>query len=163
LSTRKSATAPDPAPHDLGVLLALALGAFKARMHAHLAKLGYDDLGPSFGFVFRSLADRPLSLAELAARLGITSQGALKIAADMVDRGYVERMDDAADRRVRRLALTARGRNALRAARRFHAASERELAETLGATRLNAGRAMLEAMITAPSIEGAWAEAARPF
>src|SRR5215212_7777670 len=117
---------------DLGVLLTLATGAFKERLHAHLAASGYDDLGSSFGFVFRSLADRPLSLAELASRLGISSQGALKIVAEMEERGYVERRDDEADRRIRRLLLTVRGRAALREARRLHARVERELVTTLG-------------------------------
>jgi DNA-binding MarR family transcriptional regulator len=123
------AKAPDAPAHDLGILLTLALDTFKRRLHDHLAEAGYDDLGPSFGFVFRSLADEPMSLAALAARLGVTSQGALKIATEMEQRGYIERQDD---RRVRRLVLTARGRAALREARRFHATVERELARSLG-------------------------------
>jgi DNA-binding MarR family transcriptional regulator len=128
-----------------------------------LASAGYDDLGPSFGFVFRSLADRPLSLAELAQRLGITSQGALKIATEMVERGYVERADDTDDRRVRRLLLTARGRAALNAARRFHATTERRLVAQLGATRVAAGRAMLEALVGDALADPTMTDATRPF
>jgi DNA-binding MarR family transcriptional regulator len=147
---------------DLGVLLTLATGTFKERLHAHLATAGYDDLGPSFGFVFRSLADRPLSLAELATRLGITSQGALKIAAEMEDRGYVERRDDEVDRRIRRLLLTARGRAALREARRFHARLERDLVTSLGASKVAGARAVLEAL-AGEVTDATWASAARPF
>ena len=132
---------------DWGILLTAALAEFKEQLHAHLARAGYDDLGPSFGFVFRSLADRPLSLAELAARLGITSQGALKIAAEMERRGYVERQDDQVDRRVRRLLLSARGRAALKEARRFHAAAERRLVQKVGAKQVATARAVLTAFI----------------
>jgi len=159
-------TSPDrPPAHDLGVLLTLALEAFKERLHAHLARAGYDDLGPSFGFVFRSLADRPLSLVELAARLQISSQGALKIVSEMEGRGYVERQDDATDRRVRRLALTSRGRSALREARRLHAAVERELTDTLGPERVVAARAVLETLAgeAAGDDPTSWATAGRPF
>lgn len=169
VSTRKRgaappAGAPEPAEHDLGVLLTIALETFKGRLHAHLAATGYDDLGASFGFVFRSLADRPLSLVELAARLGVSSQGALKIAAEMVDRGYVERQDDAEDKRVRRLLLTARGRAALREARRFHARAERELADALGAKQVASARAVLMAL-AGESARGdtMWAGSSRPF
>lgn len=153
-----------PPADDIGVLLTLALGAFKDALHAHLATKGYDDLGPSFGFVFRSLAERPLSLVELAARLGISSQGALKIVADMVERGYVERQDDDTDRRVRRLTLTARGRGALREARRFHASAEQRLIEAAGSARVAGARAVLEALVRWGSPEEVARHASvRPF
>jgi len=154
LSTRPSSRARRlPAPtaartpaEDLGILLTSALGAFKDRLHAHLAAAGYTDLGPSFGFVFRSLADEPMSLAQLASRLGITSQGTLKIVDEMERRGYVQRKEDEADQRVRRVALTGRGRSALREARRFHAEVERELTKSLGPRRVADARAVLEVL-----------------
>jgi DNA-binding MarR family transcriptional regulator len=159
-----SAATDRPPAHDLGVLLTLALEAFKDRLHAHLARAGYDDLGPSFGFVFRSLADRPLSLVELAARLQISSQGALKIATEMEGRGYVERQDDATDRRIRRLALTSRGRSALREARRLHATVERELTDALGTESVANARAVLETLAgEAAHDPTSWARAGRPF
>src|SRR3954471_21920402 len=102
-------TGPAGESSDLGILLTLALAAFKDRLHAHLADAGFSDLGPSFGFVFRILADEPLSLAQLASRLRISSQGALKIVAEMESLGYVERQDDPKDQRVRRVALANRG------------------------------------------------------
>ena len=149
---------------DLGILLTAALGVFKERLHQHLASAGYDDLGASFGFVFRSLAERPLSLVELAAKLGISSQGALKIAAEMQQRGYVERQDDVADRRVRRLLLTARGRAALREARRFHATAERELVKSVGARQVAGARAVLRKLAQESGDDhGSWAMSARPF
>jgi DNA-binding MarR family transcriptional regulator len=148
---------------DFGILLNVAFGAFKDRLHAHLAGVGFDDLGPSYGYVFRSLDGAPLSLAQLATRLAISPQGAHKIVAEMVERGYVERQDDEEDGRVRRLVLTARGRAALRAARRFHAHVERELVRELGSSRVSAARAVLGALV--PDVEGAGSapRSARPF
>lgn len=70
---------------------------------------------------------------ELAARLGITEQGAGQIASEMVRDGFLARRVDAEDARARRLELGPRGRELLRLAGRFHAAYERRLARQLGA------------------------------
>lgn len=143
---------------DFGVLLNLSFGALKGRLHDHMREAGFHDLGPSFGYVFRVLDHESPSLAELAAKLGITPQGALKIVSDMLAKGYVERTDDASDARVRRLVLSPRGKRALGEARKFHAAFERELGKRLGARRVANARAVLEAM----AAEGEEKEA-RPF
>jgi DNA-binding MarR family transcriptional regulator len=132
---------------DFGVLLNLAFGALKRQMQSHMANAGFDDLGPSFGYVFRVLDGDPLSLAELAGRLGMTPQGALKIIAEMIDKGYVLRTDDRADGRVKRLSLSARGKRALAEARRFHGAFERELGRRLGTQRVATARAVLEGIV----------------
>jgi DNA-binding MarR family transcriptional regulator len=114
--------------------------------------------------VFRSLADRPFSLVELAGCLQISSQGALRIAIEMESRGYVERQDDTADRCVRRLALTSRGRSALREARRLHAAVEQELSDALGAERVASARMVLDPLAGEAARDStSWASAARPF
>ena len=131
---------------DLGVLLGVAYGTFKERLHAYLESQGYDDLGPSFGYVFRALDESSLSLVELAERLEITPQGAHKLVTEMIERRYVQRVDDEHDARVRRLHLSPRGRAALRSARRFHAITEQELVKALGQTRVAAARAVLEEM-----------------
>jgi DNA-binding MarR family transcriptional regulator len=112
---------------DIGILLGLAYGAFVDEMHAHLAARGFDDLGRSYGYVFRVLADGDRSLSELAGLLGMTLPGAGKIVDEMVERGYVVRHPDRSDRRVKRLRLSARGRAALKAARAFHRRFERRL------------------------------------
>ena len=112
---------------DIGILLGMAYAAFVDDMRADLARRGFSDLGPSYGYVFRVLGDGDRSLSELAGLLGMTLPGAGKIVDEMEDRGYVERRPDASDRRVKRLRLSARGRGALRAARAFHGRFERRL------------------------------------
>ena len=139
---------------DFGVLLNLAFGALKHEMQAHMADAGFGDLGPSFGYVFRLVDQDAPSLAELAARLGITPQGTLKIVAEMIDKGYMHRADDETDKRVTRLTLSPRGKRALAEARRFHGIFERDLGNRLGTRRVATARAVLEAIIADASAQG---------
>ncbi len=134
-------------PMDFGVLLNLAFGAFKSRLHAHLAAKGFDDLGPSFGYVFRILADGPSSLREIAEHLDMSAPGALKIIDDMVAKNYVLRTADAQDGRIKRLTLTARANKAMVLAAAFHSEFEREVCMRVGERRGAAARAVLEDIV----------------
>jgi DNA-binding MarR family transcriptional regulator len=59
-------------------------------------------------------SDEELSLNGLAERLGGLSLPTLSRAVDaLVQRGYVRRTEDSADRRVKRLSLTAKGRRTI--------------------------------------------------
>ena len=59
-------------------------------------------------------SDEELSLNGLAERLGGLSLPTLSRAVDaLVQRGYVRRAEDSADRRVKRLSLTAKGRRTI--------------------------------------------------
>jgi DNA-binding MarR family transcriptional regulator len=149
-------------PADFGILLALAYGAFVDQLRAALAAAGFDHLNRSFGYVARALAAEPLSLRELAGRLDMTSQGALKIVDDMAANGYLERSPDPADRRGVRLRLTARGERALAAARAFHRRFEARLGRRLGARKVAALRAALTSLVEQGERAGA-AAALRPL
>ena len=126
---------PDRTEPDFGILLGAAYAAFTEWLRAEMRASGFDDLGPSYGYVFRALADGSLTLTELAGGLGMTTQGAAKIVASMTDGGYVRSTPDPTDGRAKRLALDDRGRRALRRARALHASYERRLARRLGARR----------------------------
>jgi DNA-binding MarR family transcriptional regulator len=134
---------------DFGVLLNLAFNSFKNALEDDLAAGGFDDVGPSFGYVFRLLADEACSLTELARQLHMTSPGALKLVDDMVAKGYVARSPDGTDKRVKRLGLTRRGRAALKRAREFHARCEQALVDRLGARRVAATREVLSTIAAA--------------
>lgn len=129
---------------DIGILLNVAFGLFKRDLHRHLAGRGFDDVGSSFGYVFRLLDRETCNLQGVAAALSITAQGALKIMNDMVEKGYVKRSDDPDDGRVKRLELTDRARAAMAQARRFHQQYERSLARRFGEAQVSALRAVLE-------------------
>ena len=135
-------------PEDFGVLLNLAFGAFKQELHAELARGGFDDVGPSFGYIFRLLAKKPSNLRDVAAALRITAPGALKIVNDMVDKGYVERHDHPGDARQKVLTLTPRAHQAMVAAHNFHMAFERSLAAQVGMRQASAARIALEAIVS---------------
>ncbi len=137
-------------PDDFGILLGLAYQRFVDALNHHLRERGFADLGSSFGYVLRALAAQPLTATQLASRLHLTPQGAARIVDDMVRRGYVERQLDPRDGRARQLVLAPRRRQALGAARAFHAAFERDLADAWGTERAAALRAALET-IAAPA------------
>ncbi len=139
---------------DFGVLLAVAYSAFVDEMREELARAGFDDLNRSFGYVARAILHEPLTLRDLAARLGITSQGALKIVDDMEHGGYVERVPDAEDGRARRVRLAKRGRAAIAAARKFHARFESRLAARVGGSQVATLRSVLEAMVERRAVPG---------
>jgi DNA-binding MarR family transcriptional regulator len=137
---------PSAQHRDLGILLGLAYQGFVRELTAWHVDRGYDDLGRSDGYVFRSLAAGPLTVSALAARLGITKQGAGQIVDDMRRRGYVEQHPDPNDKRARQLALTPRGEAALASARAFHRRYERRLVREHGAESVATLRAMLDAI-----------------
>ena len=112
-------------------------------MHVDLAGHGYDDLGSSDGFVFRALADRPMTVSALAVRLDISKQGAGQIIDDMERRGYVVRGPHPQDARARLVELSERGRGALAAARAFHHRREAELVRDHGPRAMAALRTVL--------------------
>jgi DNA-binding MarR family transcriptional regulator len=134
------------APIDLGILLGLAYQRFTDQLWEALGAQGFDDLGKAYGYVFRALADEEMSQRELAARLQITDQGMAKILGQMLEGGYVERRPDGEDARVKRLRLARRGREALAAARRFHASFERRLAKSVGRGAVRSLRRVLDAV-----------------
>ena len=80
------------------MLLNLAFGAFKTDLHAALAQAGFDDVGASFGYVFRLLAPASMHLRDWRPALGMSAPGALKIVNDMVAKGYVARQNMPATR-----------------------------------------------------------------
>lgn len=138
---------------DFGILLGLAYQHFVIELNRHLAARGFDSIGPSYGYVFRALADERRTTAQLAVQLGITSQGMAKIIDDMVATDYVERHPDPSDARVRLLDLTAKGRSALAVARKFHRDFEARLASALGPRKVSTTRDVLTSLIGAAPTE----------
>jgi DNA-binding MarR family transcriptional regulator len=134
-------------PLDLGILLGLAYQTFTDELREQLEAQGFNDLGSSYGYVFRALGSESLHLRVLARRLGMTDQGASKIIDEMEARGYVERRVDPDDGRVKQLRLAKRGRAALSAARHFHAQYEARLRADHGDRAVDGLRRMLETFI----------------
>jgi DNA-binding MarR family transcriptional regulator len=139
---------------DFGILLGLAYQYFVGELNIHMRARGFDDMGPSFGYVLRAVAAESITATQLGVRLHLTPQGAAKIVDDMVRRGYLERRTDPQDGRARLLVLATRGHQALRTARAFHRLFERRFARNYGADAAQAVRVTLEALLSEDGATG---------
>jgi DNA-binding MarR family transcriptional regulator len=132
---------------DFSLAALFAGWALADEVQRRIAADGLDDLRFADGVVFQHLVAGPRTIGSLAERLGVTQQAASKAVADLERRGYVRREADPDDGRARRVALTERGDAAIDAGRRHRAAVAEELAERLGADRVEAARTtLLEAL-----------------
>lgn len=117
---------------DLVITAQLAGAALTELVRTRLRERGHPALRTSHGYVFQHLLGEPITVGELAERLGVTQQAASKSTAELTALGYVERHGDAADGRIRRLGLTERGRAAVADARVVRAEIEQEVAAAVG-------------------------------
>jgi len=101
----------------LGRLMTLTLRLLVDEMHQRLDAAGYGDLRPAHGYVLNAAAaEGGVTASALAGTLGMTKQGAAKVLAELMQAGYIVRVDDDADARARPAKLTSRGRAAVDAA-----------------------------------------------
>jgi DNA-binding MarR family transcriptional regulator len=154
MSEPLDAASIDPEQLDV-VLAALFAGlALNERVAERIRAGGFPDVRFSHGFVFQHLVPGPLPVGELARRMGVSQQAASKSAGELERLGYLERVADPADARVRPLALSARGREAVAAGRAARAQVAAELEEALGARRIaTLRRALLDALEAAGGVE----------
>ncbi|MCK8438480.1 winged helix DNA-binding protein [Streptomyces sp. D2-8] len=68
--------------------------------------------------MFQHLIDAQPTVSDLSAKLDMTQQGASEVVADLERLGYGERLPSPRDARIRHVALTRRGREAVTVARR---------------------------------------------
>lgn len=131
-------------------LLRLAYNSLSARLFASIARSGFDDLRPAHGNVMEHLSyEDGLRLTDLAGRADMTAQSMGELVDDLVSKGYVERRPDPADRRAKRVHLTARGAENVRAAGQAVLEVERDLTELLGEPGYRQLRQTLEAVLAA--------------
>lgn len=97
-----------------------------------------DDIRFHDGYVFQHLLEAPLSVSELAEKLGVTQQAASKQVADLVARHLVVRRRDRNDARIWRVSLSARGRRTVEAGRTARRSIADELAGALGPATVSA-------------------------
>lgn len=131
-------------------LLRLAYNSLSARLFATIARSGFEDLRPAHGNVMEHLSyEDGLRLTDLAGRAGMTAQSMGELVDDLVSKGYVERRPDRADRRAKRIHLTARGSETVGAAGRAMREVERDLTELLGEPGYRQLRQTLETVLAA--------------
>lgn len=114
------------------MLLSLAQVTFAEELEQHVRAAGFTGFTTRTGFVLRLLLEEPLGLRRLADRIHMTPQATLKVVDAMTEAGYVDRVGSAEDGRVRLVAVSERGREALATARTFHERFESEVAGVVG-------------------------------
>ena len=134
---------PDLSDHSVSTLIGIADRVIADAVDAALAAAGFGDLRRSHGPVFEMLDPAGSRITDLARRARMTRQGMGQLVADLEALGYVERRPDPTDARAKRVALTAKGRDAVAAAAAALAALEAGWAEHLGEERARAFRAAL--------------------
>ncbi|MFG2193522.1 MarR family winged helix-turn-helix transcriptional regulator [Streptomyces sp. NPDC048639] len=139
----------DVEPHELDTgTLALFVGfAAAGAVQDELSARGFGDLRFSHGYVFQHLIDGQPTVGELADRLDMTQQGASKAVAELERLGYAERVPDDRDARIRRVRLTARGREGVEAARTARAELDDRLAARFGKRKLAEHRTLLAGIL----------------
>ena len=96
--------------------------------------------------------EEPMPQADIARRLLVSAPVVTRLAATLVEAGYVLRGTDPEDRRAVRLSLTTRGRRKVRAMRRdLLAAAEELLAPLPGDRRAAIGTALDELQVLLPT------------
>src|SRR4051812_49547275 len=89
---------PGPTP-DWAILVVGADRCVVDRLQDTMRTGGHEEMRPPYGFVIRALAAGGLRLTELAQRLGVTKQAAIKVVDEMEARGLVARAPAPGDRR----------------------------------------------------------------
>ncbi|MDM4762582.1 MarR family winged helix-turn-helix transcriptional regulator [Galbitalea sp. SE-J8] len=110
----------------LGWSIGVVFRAWQQRVSGALDSVPHAGRGYQILETLRA-ASEPPTQAGLAGHLGIDRTVLTYVLDDLVDAGVVERRTDAADRRVRRLTLTAAGRDCLAALDAQVATAEAEL------------------------------------
>ena len=106
---------------DLPTLVGLAAPGLTELILQRIEDAGHHGVKPSHGYVIQRLIDEQPTIGQLAASLGMTQQGASKQITDLEGLGYVERVGDETDQRIRYVRLTDAGRDMLTAGRQARA------------------------------------------
>ncbi len=135
----------DDAP--LPALLYATRGTYTDAIRRAQARIGCDDVPASGEFILNAMEWSGASLETVVRFLGVTKQAVSQSVEMLVDRGYLERGRDPADRRRVVLALTERGHAAGRAGRTAIAQVDRELRARAGPESIAHTRSTLIALL----------------
>ena len=119
--------------HNPGRVLSNALRRVEERVLALMSEAGHSQTRLSHVNLTRHLDLEGTRITELARRASMTSPAMTELIDQCVVLGLVERVQDAADKRVRIVRFTPEGLDWLAAFGRAVAAAEAEMAEEIGA------------------------------
>jgi DNA-binding MarR family transcriptional regulator len=120
---------------NTATLMFIAHRHAEARILAHLAKHGFDDLTPAQARVAARLGPAGIRLTTLAESAGLSKQTAAHLVSQLERAGYVDRVPDEHDARAKLIRIAARGQAAQRCAREMEVEIETEWRDRLGRER----------------------------
>jgi DNA-binding MarR family transcriptional regulator len=138
---------PDALELDLSLAATFAGQVLTEEVRRRMEARGFGGLRVSHGFLVQRVVDGEQSIAAIAQALGVTQQAVSKTVAELERLGYVRRRASPQDARVRLVALTARGHEAVAAARAARAEVVAELRERLGPRRVDAATRVLREVL----------------
>ncbi|MEH7463524.1 MarR family transcriptional regulator [Bacillus thuringiensis] len=121
---------------DLTSLLSLSFSASINELHERLSELGFEDIRPAHGFMFKCIIPNGATGMELAEHLGITKQAVSKMVDYLEKHGYVTRQTHPTDKRGKIIVLTERGWLVVKAKEEILAEIEGRWIENIGAERM---------------------------
>lgn len=120
--------------------------ALTGTLHERLPEAGFPDVRPPHCQVLRGIEPGGSRLTDLAAAARMTKQSMGALVDYLEAAGYVERVQDREDARVKVIRLTPQGRQAAEAIADIGTQIESEWADEIGRTRLEQLRAALAAI-----------------
>jgi DNA-binding MarR family transcriptional regulator len=122
-------------PPLIGALLRMPWEAVQRHMLERLHERGFDDFDAAYLNVFQYPGPQGARPSELAARLRMTKQAVNYLLGELERLDYLERQPDPDDLRSKRIALTRRGKAAIRVIREAVGEVETTWAHQLGPKR----------------------------
>jgi DNA-binding MarR family transcriptional regulator len=141
-----------PGPPLIGALLRAPWEVVRERMLAGLHARGFTDLHAAHLNVLQYPGPDGLRPSELAAQTRMTKQALNYLLGQMERLGYLERRDDAADQRFKRIHLSRRGHGAIRAIREIVGEVEAEWEQELGPDNFAELRELLGRLTSLPAL-----------
>lgn len=133
-------------PSNLAVLMREAYVALNDLVLSRLAAAGHGAVRAAHSAVFQYLDDTGATVSTLAERAQITKQAMGELVGHLEQHGYVVRVPDPADRRAKLVLPTGAGRKVVAIAQSLVPDVDARIAAVVGAGRLEALRADLEAV-----------------
>lgn len=151
--TNSHAGAPTPLPPLIGALLRMPFETVRDRMLAGLHERGYTDLIAPHLNVLQYPGPENQRPSELATQTRMSKQALNYLLGQLEQLGYLTRQDDDGDQRSKRIHLTPRGQEAIKAIREIVLEVEADWQEQLGRRQFAQLRDLLAQLhaITAPA------------
>uniref|UniRef100_UPI0020BF79F7 MarR family winged helix-turn-helix transcriptional regulator n=1 Tax=Lysinibacillus sp. D4A1_S13 TaxID=2941228 RepID=UPI0020BF79F7 len=138
---------------DLTSLLSLSFSTVITELHDKLSELGFEDIRPAHGSMFKRILPNGATGTELAEYLGVSKQAVSKMVDSLENSGYVTRKTHPTDKRGKIIVLTERGLAVWKAKEEIVAEIEQRWIENIGTERMQMLKEDLTTFVTKENTE----------